>query len=349
MYITVPDQPTLNDFTVPAVHGTMNVRETDDREIEWVTLNAPGLPKIIVKKKKVSPKKPAPRLKKSGLSLRKSVLKKLPKAPARPENGWARLMNRLEKDGISPQQVQAVYLSNQMPEFRQVAFKLNPQESLHIYTGHTAPGRIERAATFIKTYEQTFQKAQRDTGVDYYLVAAIISVESDCGLNFGRQLVVNRLSRLANIGEEQNLDYVFAKLKAEDNNVTRAQVAQRAFVLEEIFYPQVLALFQLAKEQKVSILGLRGSTAGGIGYPQFLPLPWKTFGKDGNRDGIVSLFQPEDAILSCAQYLKKYGWKPGASEAEQFEVLRGYNNSRAYAQTVLKVRDLLREKDQTGK
>lgn len=349
MYITVPEQPVLNDFAVPAIHRTMNVREANDPETEWVTLSAPGLQKIVVKKKKAAPKKPAPKLKKSRVTLKKPAPKKLPKAPALPEKGWGRLMNRLENDGISPQQIQAVYLNSQMPEFRQVLFKLNPQESSHIYAGHTGPGRMDRAATFIKTYEQTFQKAERDTGVDYYLVAAIISVESDCGLNFGRQLVVNRLSRIANIAEEQNLDYVYTKLKSENSNVTREQVAQRAVVLERIFYPQVLALFQLAKEQKVSILNLRGSVAGGIGYPQFLPLPWKTFGKDGNRDGIVSLFQPEDAILSCAQYLKKYGWKPGVSEAEQYEALRGYNNSRAYAETVLRVRDLLRERDQAGR
>lgn len=334
MYIPVPNQPALNDLTVATIRRTTDVRETRDDGVARMALNAPGLQKIVVKKRRAAQKK--------------SGAKKHLKAPTRPENGWARLMKRLEKDGISPLQVQAVYLSKQMPEFRQALFKLNPQESAHIYAGHTAAGRIERASAFIKTYEQTFKKAQRDTGVDYYLVAAIISVESDCGLNFGRQLVVNRLSRLANIGEEQNLDYVFAKLKAEDKNVSRAQVAERAFVLEQIFYPQVLALFQLAKEQRVSVLALRGSSAGGIGYPQFLPLPWKTFGKDGNRDGIVSLFQAEDAILSCAQYLKKYGWKPGASEEEQLEVLKGYNNSRAYGQAVLKVRDLLRDNDRAS-
>lgn len=349
MFIAVPEQ-LPNDFAVPAIHRTINVREPYDNEAEYVTLSAPGLQKkIVVKKKKAPAKKPKPRVKNSRLTRRKSAAKKAPQAPPLPENGWGRLMRRLEKDGVSPQQVQAIYLSSQMPEFRRVAFKLNPQESPHIYAGHTSAVRIDRAATFLKTYEQTFKKAERDTGVDYHLVAAIISVESDCGLNFGRQLVVNRLSRLANIAEESNLDYVFAKLKADDNSVTRQQVAQRAFVLEEIFYPQVLALFQLAQKQKISILGLRGSTAGGIGYPQFLPLPWKTFGKDGNRDGVVSLFQPEDAILSCAEYLKKYGWKPGASESEQYEALRAYNNSRAYADAVFRVRDLLREKDLSGK
>ncbi len=337
MHIIVSNQPalaTLADLTVPAIRRAANIREAHDGGEDRVVLSAPGLLKIVVKKKP-KPKKHAP--------------EKKQKPPARPEKGWGRLMKRLEKDGVSPQQLQAVYLSQQMPEFRQVLFKLNPQESPHIYQGQTAPGRIERASAFIKTYEQTFKKAQRETGVDYYLVAAIISVESDCGLNFGKQLVVNRLSRIANIGEEQNLDYVFAKLKAEDKNVRREQVAERAFVLEQIFYPQVLALFQLAKEQKVSILGLRGSSAGGIGFPQFLPLPWKTLGKDGNHDGTISLFQAEDAILSCANYLKKYGWKPGASEQEQLEVLKGYNNSRAYGQAVLKVRDLLREIELAGK
>lgn len=351
MYITIPEQFFLNNNAVPVIRKFMDAREVHrgEDDAEWVTLTAPGLQKIVVKKKKAPAKKPAPRVRKSRLTVKKSPAKSLPKAPARPENGWERLMQRLEKDGISSQQVRSVYLSQQMPEFRQVLFKLNPQESAHIYAGHTAAGRIERAAGFMKTYEQTFKKAERDTGVDAYLVAAIISVESDCGLNFGRQLVVNRLSRIANIAEEQNLDYVYAKLKSENSSVTREQVAQRALILEEIFYPQVLALFQLAREQKVSILGLRGSSAGGIGYPQFLPLPWKTFGKDGNRDGIVSLFQPEDAILSCAQYLKKYGWKPGISEQQRFEVLRSYNNSRAYADAVLKVRDLLSESDQVGK
>lgn len=352
MYITLPHQPALNDLTPPAIRRTMDVARTRDDEAERVVLIAPGLPKIVVqgkKGKKASPKKAKPNSKKAKRSSAKTALKKISKAPSRPENGWGRLMRRLESDGVSVQQVQAVYLSQQMPEFRQVLFRLKPEESPHMYAGHTAAGRIERAAAFIKTYEQTFKKAQRDTGVDYFLVAAIISVESDCGLNFGRSLVVNRLSRLANIGEEQNLDYVFAKLNADDKSVTRAQVAQRALVLEQIFYPQVLALFQLANEQRVSILALRGSSAGGIGYPQFLPLPWKTFGKDGNRDGIVSLFQAEDAILSCAQYLKKYGWKPEASEAEQFEVLKAYNNSRAYGLAVLKVRDLLRDMDKAGK
>jgi membrane-bound lytic murein transglycosylase B len=340
MHIIISNQPILAELAVPAIRRAADVREAHDGEDRMV-LSAPGLPKIVVKKPKIVIKK-KPKPKRPGSD-------KIRKLPALPEKGWARLMNRLERDGVSPQQVQAVYLSQQMPEFRQVPFKLNPQESPHIYQGHTAPARMERAATFLKTYEQTFKKAQRETGVDYYLVAAIISVESDCGLNFGRQLVINRLSRLANIGEEQNLDYVFAKLQAEDKSVTREQVAQRAFVLEQIFYPQVLALFQLAREQKVSILGLRGSSAGGIGYPQFLPVPWQMFGRDGNRDGIVSLFQAEDAILSCAQYLKKYGWKAGASEAEQLEVLKEYNNSGAYGQAVLKVRDLLRDIETTEK
>lgn len=339
-------QPAIEISSLPAIRRTMTFGEMPANSMERVVLSAPGLPRIVVKKKPVT-QKPIVRKPVAKKLVSKRIVKarQIQKTSTLPEKGWGRLINRLEKDGISPAQVQAVYLSREMPEFRQVLFKLNPQESFHIYQGHTAPARIERASNFIKTYEQTFKKAQRETGVDYHLVAAIISVESDCGLNFGRQLVVNRLSRLANIGAEQNLDYVFAKLRAKDPSVTRTQVAERALVLEQIFYPQVLALFQLAKEQKVPLLGLRGSTAGGIGYPQFLPIPWKSFGKDGNHDGIVSLFQPEDAILSCAQYLKKYGWKPEASEEEQLEVLKSYNNSRAYGQAVLKVRDLLRNAD----
>jgi len=74
---------------------------------------------------------------------------------------------------------------------------------------------------------------------------------------------------------------------------------------------------------------------GEIRGPQFLPRSYLWYGVDGDQDGRVSLYDPADAIPSCAHYLEQYGWKSGLSRTEQRNVIWGYNHSDAYIDTVL--------------
>ncbi|MFM9023310.1 MAG: lytic transglycosylase domain-containing protein [Solirubrobacterales bacterium] len=49
------------------------------------------------------------------------------------------------------------------------------------------------------------------------------------------------------------------------------------------------------------------STAGAMGWMQFMPGTWESYGTDANRDGEKDPYNPVDAIFSAARYLKASG------------------------------------------
>src|SRR5690606_36406336 len=66
---------------------------------------------------------------------------------------------------------------------------------------------------------------------------------------------------------------------------------------------------------------IKGSFAGAIGLPQFMPGSILNWAKDGDRDGKIDLLNsPEDAIASVGEFLKAHGWKPGAPIFVPFEL-----------------------------
>jgi hypothetical protein len=72
------------------------------------------------------------------------------------------------------------------------------------------------------------------------------------------------------------------------------------------------------------------SSAGAIGWTQFMPDTWATFGTDGDGDGAADPYNAADAILSAARYLQQLG-----APADWQAALFGYNHSHAYVAQVL--------------
>src|SRR3954451_20708648 len=72
------------------------------------------------------------------------------------------------------------------------------------------------------------------------------------------------------------------------------------------------------------------SSAGAVGWTQFMPSTWATFGPDGDGDGAADPYNAADAILSAARYLQHLG-APAVWQA----ALYGYNHSQAYVAQVL--------------
>jgi membrane-bound lytic murein transglycosylase B len=59
-------------------------------------------------------------------------------------------------------------------------------------------------------------------------------------------------------------------------------------------------------------LTIRGSYAGALGLPQFMPSSWSKFAVDFDGDGRIDLFgSPADAIGSVANYFKAFQWRTG--------------------------------------
>jgi murein DD-endopeptidase MepM/ murein hydrolase activator NlpD len=75
---------------------------------------------------------------------------------------------------------------------------------------------------------------------------------------------------------------------------------------------------------------LNVSTAGAVGWMQFLPSTWEAYGVDANGDGRKDPYNPVDAICAAASYLKASG---GAGDL--YNAILSYNHADWYVQEVL--------------
>jgi membrane-bound lytic murein transglycosylase B len=72
------------------------------------------------------------------------------------------------------------------------------------------------------------------------------------------------------------------------------------------------------------------SSAGAIGWMQFLPSTWETYGLDANGDGVSDPYNPEDAIFAAASYLSAAGMP-----ADTYSAIFAYNHADWYVAEVL--------------
>ncbi|HEY4277542.1 MAG TPA: lytic murein transglycosylase [Conexibacter sp.] len=72
------------------------------------------------------------------------------------------------------------------------------------------------------------------------------------------------------------------------------------------------------------------STAGALGWMQFMPATWDTYGVDANGDGVKDPYNPVDAIFAAARYLKAAG---GDTNIEQ--AVFAYNHADWYVNSVM--------------
>jgi murein DD-endopeptidase MepM/ murein hydrolase activator NlpD len=75
---------------------------------------------------------------------------------------------------------------------------------------------------------------------------------------------------------------------------------------------------------------LNVSSAGAIGWMQFMPSSWETYGVDANGDGVADPYNPEDAIFAAARYLQAAGM-PG----DTYGAIYSYNHADWYVAEVL--------------
>jgi membrane-bound lytic murein transglycosylase B len=75
---------------------------------------------------------------------------------------------------------------------------------------------------------------------------------------------------------------------------------------------------------------LNVSSAGAVGWMQFMPSTWETYGVDANGDGVRDPYNPEDAIFAAASYLSAAGMP-----ADTYGAIFAYNHADWYVAEVL--------------
>jgi len=146
------------------------------------------------------------------------------------------------------------------------------------------PERVDAGAEFWRAHADALERARSAFSVPPEIVVAILGVETYYGRNTGRYRVIDALTTLA-------FDY-----------------PRRA----DFFRGELEQFLLLAREQGISALDPRGSYAGAIGLPQFMPRSIRGYAIDFDGDGRIDLANDaDDAIGSVARYLERYGWRAG--------------------------------------
>lgn len=148
--------------------------------------------------------------------------------------------------------------------------------------------RIGRGLDFWQEHEATLARAEAVYGVPPEIVVAIIGVETEYGRNTGKFSVLEALSTLA------------------------FEYPPRA----PFFRGELEQLLLMAQENGLPPTDYRGSYAGAIGIPQFMPGSQRRFAVDFDGDGRIDLRRSDiDAIGSVARYLNMHGWQSNAPVA----------------------------------
>ncbi len=269
----------------------------------------------------------------------------LPAGAAAPDRKlfWP-LRQYLLEHGFSRQELNRVFGDPRLRfEARVLARMLSVRETSLNYKQFLAKKVQTQARRFLRKHRGAFVRAKKATRVPPEVVVAILSVETRLGRYTGRHLTFNVLASQAILNTKaarRRLEpyWPAKRRKALYSKKNTKRFAKRARWARQ----EVAALLKLARQRGVSPFALKGSPAGALGMPQFVPSSILHYGCDGNQDGVVDLGHPEDAIFSVAVYLKQNGWRPGLSHRRQVKVILTYNNSRPYAETVLALARRLR-------
>jgi membrane-bound lytic murein transglycosylase B len=92
--------------------------------------------------------------------------------------------------------------------------------------------------------------------------------------------------------------------------------------------PAILAGINAVETNFGSNLG--PSSAGAVGWMQFMPSTWESYGVDANGDGVRDPNNPEDAIFAAAGYLAAAGMP-----ADTYGAIFAYNHADWYVSEVL--------------
>ena len=148
--------------------------------------------------------------------------------------------------------------------------------------------RISHGLAFWQEHGAELRRAEAIYGVPREIIVAIIGVETEYGRNMGKFSVLEALSTLA------------------FNYPPRAP----------FFRSELEHFLLLSRENGLAPLDIKGSYAGAMGIPQFMPSSQRRYAVDFDGDGRIDLRgSTSDAIGSVASFLALHGWQTGAPVA----------------------------------
>ena len=228
-----------------------------------------------------------------------------PKAP-----GFAPLMRTLwpeaQKRGVSRRTFDLAF-AGLIPDPRVAALTRRQPEygtPAGTYIARIASAaRIDGAARKEREWKHTLDAIEQQYGVDRWTLLALWGVETSFGTNTGGFDVIRSLATLISVGYRP--DY---------------------------FRDELLNALIVLQQGHVARGKMTGSYAGAMGQPQFMPSNFLELAADFDGDGRKDIWgNVPDVLASIANYLKHWGWKPGAAWGCEAIVPQGFDYTRSRA------------------
>jgi membrane-bound lytic murein transglycosylase B len=144
------------------------------------------------------------------------------------------------------------------------------------------PSHIHEGVAYWKRNEVALARAERVYGVPASIIVATIGVETKYGKEKGAYRVLDALTNIAFSGSHR----------------------------AGYFRQELVDFLLLSREQHLDPLTIKGSYAGAIGQPQFMPSSYRHFAVNFSGNSRIDLSNNElDIIGSIANYYQKHGWK----------------------------------------
>ncbi|MEP7298426.1 MAG: lytic murein transglycosylase B [Burkholderiales bacterium] len=148
------------------------------------------------------------------------------------------------------------------------------------------PVRIRAGVAFWRANEKWLKQAEEIYGVPPEIVVGIVGVETIYGQQMGNFRTIDALATLS-------FDFPTGR---KDRSA--------------FFRDELENLFVLCQSEGADPLQLKGSFAGAMGMPQFMPSSFNKYAVDMDGDGHVDLRgSTADVIGSVAHYLAEFGWR----------------------------------------
>ncbi|GAB3265400.1 lytic murein transglycosylase [Chitinimonas naiadis] len=144
--------------------------------------------------------------------------------------------------------------------------------------------RIRLGVAFWQEHAPLLQAVSEQYGVEPEYLVSILGVETLWGRNTGSFRVMDALSTIA------------------FNYPRRA----------EFFRKELREFLLLARDEHANPFDFKGSYAGAMGAPQFMPSSFHAYATDWDGDGRHDIWQnPGDILASVANYFAQHGWQRG--------------------------------------
>jgi membrane-bound lytic murein transglycosylase B len=144
--------------------------------------------------------------------------------------------------------------------------------------------RIDAGVAYWAAHADDLARAEQRFGVPAEIIVAILGVETLYGRNIGSYRTVDVLATLA-------FDY-----------------PRRA----AFFRGELKQFLLLARELRLPALNAKGSFAGALGVPQFMPGSYRNYAVDFDGSGRADLWNSaSDVVASVANFLARHDWQPG--------------------------------------